>query len=278
MAYRVPRYSHVHAARDVGAAGISLDGDSAHADFPIDNLIDDRAGTIFKFSASVVNPNIEIDLGASFAADGLSGLSRLIIPRNHNIEEIGVFDDDAADFVGKTTLHATDSSVVAGQQIDIEFDTANSTQRFIQLAIVGTAQFFLPQIFLTKIIFDSPTSPGPTLQRSPDGKRANFARQNQPTGQSPTVQLGPQQRLIEYDYENPLEGADLTAMEALVDSVGMDRPFYVDPASFSTPPETDEPVLWMKFEEMPSPNYSVLVPMSGTRSKNYTLRLIESLD
>ena len=58
----------------------------------------------------------------------------------------------------------------------------------------------------------------------------------------------------------------------------MHRPFFVDPASFSTPPETDEPALWMKFNAMPEANNSVLVPMVNARSKTYSLQLIESLD
>ena len=270
MAYRAPRFSYVHAIRDVGVAAITL-SDAASADFPVDNLIDDRAGTKFQFNASAVNPTIDIDLGASFD----TGLSRLIIPSNHNIESITVEDDDAADFVGATTLHAADTSINAGTLYDSgPFDTGNSTQRYIRITINGTAQFKIPQLILTKIVT---LVNGPFLRDSRDAKVANVARQVQPTGLSPTVQLGPQQRAIDYEY--PLvEGADLTAMELLVNAVGMSFPFFVDPASFSTPPETDEPVLWMKFAEMPNSSNTVLVPSSQSRSKSYQLRLIESLD
>ena len=119
---------------------------------------------------------------------------------------------------------------------------------------------------------------GVALADSVDEKRDNVTRLQQPTGRLPTIQHGPQQRYIEYEYESPLSGADLTAMEALVAAVGMAYPFYVDPASFSTPPETDEPALAMKFAEMPSSSNSILVPMVGARSKTYRLQLIESLD
>ena len=76
MPYRAPRYSHLHAARDVGVAAIDLDGDAAAAGFPIDNLIDDRQGTIFKTSTAVSGLNIDIDLGLGF----VTGISRLILP------------------------------------------------------------------------------------------------------------------------------------------------------------------------------------------------------
>ena len=119
---------------------------------------------------------------------------------------------------------------------------------------------------------------GPVLADAVDEKRANVTRLIQSTGLSPTIQNGPQQRYLEYEYEFALETTDLTKIEALVDAVGMSVPFYVDPASFSTPPETDEPALAVKFVEMPSSRLSVQVPMVNTRAKTYTLRLIESLD
>jgi hypothetical protein len=118
---------------------------------------------------------------------------------------------------------------------------------------------------------------GPDIRNTNDGYRDNVERQVQPGGQSPTVQLGPQQRFIEYPYA-PIEGADLIAMEAFVAAVGMSKPFFVDPASFSTPPETDEPVLWMKFDDMPESKNTSLVPMRDARSKSFALRLIESVD
>jgi hypothetical protein len=275
MAYRAPRYSYVHAARDVGASAITV-SHTAHADFPKDNLIDDRAGTLFKWSASVGNPTIDINLGSGF----VTGLSRLIIPANHNIESITVQDDDNASFTSPATLHAADTSINAGTLYDSgAFDTGNSTQQYIRIKINGTAQFYLPQIVLTKIL---ELDIGPVLAEAVDEKQANITRLRQNTGLSPTVQHGPQQRILEYVYEYPLSDAgsstDLTDMEAFVDAVGMTNPFWVDPASFSATPATDDPVLWMKFAEMPRVRLSNRVPMVEDRAKTYELRLIESLD
>jgi hypothetical protein len=279
MAYRAPRYSYVHAARTVGADAITV-SDTADTDFPKDNLIDDRAGTLFKWSAGVTNPTIDIDLGATFAADGLSGISRLIIPSNHNIEALYVHGDTVSNFATPTELHATfgapDTDPVAGTQIDIEFDTASSSEQYIRVGIIGgPVTYYLPQLVLTKIVT---LTRGPDLSDSIDQKRDNVTRLVQPTGLSPTVRNGPQQRVLEYVYPAGLSSDDLTNLEGLVDAVGMEKPFFVDPASFSTPPETDEPALWMKFADMPDIKMFASVPMSGTRIKTFALSLIESLD
>lgn len=273
MPYRSPRYSHLHAARDVGVAAIDLDGDSAAAGFPIDNLIDDRQGTIFKTSTAVSGLNIDIDLGAGF----VTGINRLIVPPNHNIDAITIVDDDNAGFGSPATLHALDTGPTPGAQIDIDpFSDGASTQQFVRITIgTGSKQYFLPQIFLTKVVT---LVVGPNLRRSVDEQLANFARQVQPTGIQPTVQLGPLQRRIEYLYEAPIQGADLTAMEALINDVGMSRPFYLDPASFSATPSVDDPALFAKFETMPNVIYAVDVASTGVRSKAFGLRIIENID
>ena len=270
MAYRAPRYSYVHAARDVGADAITIHGsETADPDFPLDNLIDDRAGTLFKFSQSYVSPIIVIDLGAG---PGTTGLDRVIIPANHNITSFRVIEDDAADMGGFNILLANTDTTPGTL---IAETMTSSAKQYIGVQMNTTDLFYMPQLILSKIVT---LDVGPALEDSPDGKIDNVTRLERNSGQSPTIQHGPQQRVIEYEYESPLEGADLTAMEALVDSVGMVRPFFVDPASFSATPEDDEPALWMKFAEMPQSRNSILVPMNGARSKTYRLQLIESLD
>ncbi len=273
MPYRAPRYSHLHAAQDVGVAAIDLDGATALAGFPIDNLIDDRQGTVMKLAAAVSGLNIDIDLGANF----VTGINRLIIPPNHNIDAITIVDDDNAGFATPATLHALDTGPTPGALIDIDtFDTGASTQQFIRITLgTGSKQYFLPQIFLTKVVT---LVVGPNLRRAIDQQSANFARQIQPSGLSPTVQLGPLQRRLEYLYEAPIEGADLTALEALIDAVGMSRPFYLDPASFSATPAIDDPPISAKFEVMPDVIYAVDVASTGVRQKAFALSIIESFD
>jgi hypothetical protein len=172
-------------------------------------------------------------------------------------------------------LNAVDTGINAGELYDSGTFDAASTQRYIRITINGgSTQFYLPQIYLTKIVTIDDTAPN--LANSVDQGRANVTRLVQPTGLLPTIQHGPQQREIVYSYEYGLEGTDLTAMEALIAAVGMHRPFYVDPAVVT--PFTDEPALCMKFAEMPRVSNAIDVPMSNPWRKVYELSLIESLD
>jgi hypothetical protein len=253
----------------VGASAITL-SHSAHADFPIDNLIDDRAGTLFKFAATQEDPYIGIDLGSGF----VTGLVRLIIPANHNIEKVQVYQDDDAGFPSPYSLSALHTAT-PGTQIDLSLSEPTSARHIlVRFWNTSTTQHFLSQLVLTKI---ETLTVGPDLANSADGYRANVTRLIQNTGLMPSILHGPQQRVMEYSYA-PIEGDDLTAMEALIATVGMDKPFWVDPASFSATPAADDPPIWMKFDDMPESRHTVLVPMSNAESKAFSLRLIESLD
>jgi hypothetical protein len=267
MAYRAPRYSYVHAARDVGVDAITPGGSSADTDYPIDNLIDDRASTLFKFS-SASGGALDVDLGSGFD----TGIDRVIVPANHNLTLMRVWQDDNAGFEHPTPLAAV-AEQTPGTIIDYTF-TAN-TERYLRFSISGSPTVWeLSQLVYTKT---ETLTVGPDLANSPDGYRANVTRLIQNTGLTPTVLHGPQQRVMEYSYA-PIEGTDLTTMEALIATVGMDKPFWVDPASFSATPAADDPPIWMKFDDMPESRHTVLVPMSNAESKAFSLRLIESLD
>lgn len=232
-----------------------------------------------KFASSQTDVYFQFNLGSDHATVFPDGIDRCIIPADHNFTSMYVQADNDVSFGSPTALHATlgspDTGPTAGTLIDLEFDTATSSERYIRVHVLGTATFEVSQIVLTKI---NTLGVAPDLRDSVDEKRDNFVRLVQPQGISPTVQLGPQQRFVQYSYDSPLSGGDLTKMEAMIDSVGMVKPLFVDPASFSTPPETDEPVLWMKFEVMPQVANSILVPKSNDRSKTFTLSLIESVD
>jgi hypothetical protein len=269
MAYRAPRYSYVHAARDVGALAIDFDDDgAADADYPVDNMIDDRAGTLFKFSAASTAEKIQIDLGDGFD----TGLTRLIIPANHNLTHIRIYQDDLSDYSTEAPLTA---GIYPTPGVLIDYAFPATTKRYLRLGIDGDSTVWqLPQFVLTKI---ETLTVGPDLANSADGYRANVTRLIQNTGLMPSILHGPQQRVMEYDYA-PIEGTDLATMEALIATVGMDRPFFVDPASFSATPWVDDPPIWMKFDDMPESRHTVLVPMSNAESKAFSFRLIESLD
>jgi hypothetical protein len=279
MAYRAPRFAHVHAARDVGVAGISLSEGTEHSGFPIANLIDDRASTLFMWSALVTSPSIDVDLDPTASGTWKTGLNRFIIPANHNIQNLRVYEDSAPTFDTdggnperqlRSLLNTT-----PGVQIDKPFDLFTQSLRYLRIKFFTNAQFYLSQLIYTETVT---LDYGPTLAESIDEYRDNVSRLLQKTGISLTVQNGPQQRYLEYTYESGLQETDLTKIEALVANAGMSKPFWVDPASFSTPPEDDEPALWMKFEEMPQAEYFVGVPMRDARRKVFRIRLIESVD
>lgn len=262
---------HLHTMRNRPAGAISPSDSGAANDFPVDNLIDDRASTLFKWASSETDPSLILDLGN---APFQEGIDRLIIPANHNIDSIKIVQDTLSGFGSPTTLHDTDTSITPGVLYDSgTFDGQASDEQWLRIEIVGTKVFQIPQLYLTTTY--TPVR-GPNLQDSTDENRDNVLRIVQPTGQSPTVQLGPQQRIIVYDYESPLDGADLVAMEAFIDAVGLAQPFFIDPAVFT--PFSDEPPLLVKLEAMPTVRNSILVPASGARSKTFSFSLIESVD
>ncbi len=268
MAFRAPRFSHAHAFRERGIANLSLGTGAADSDFPLDNLIDDRAGLLFKLSATGAL-ELECDAGA------LVGFDRIIIPAGHNIDEECLVEEDTANTFPTPTVLAT-FTPTTGVLID-EAITA-STEQFLRLRIVNTTVAWeMSEVVLTTIVT---LTAGPELENSTDEKEYNFTRLSYPSGVSPTIQHGAPQRSIQLEYPElgQQTASDLTKMEALIDDVDMNKPFWVDPASFSTPPETDEPVLWMKFARAPRSSNTILVPASGTRSKSFSLELIESLD
>ncbi len=267
MAYRAPRFSHLHAGRDIGAAAITS-SHTLETDFPKDNLIDDRGGTLCQFDASNVHW-FQFDLGASF----VTGIDRLIIPANHNTALVRVQQDSDPGF-GTSDNLTGNLAQVPGTLIDMEFASPN-TKRYIRVRLNDTAQHFVSQIHLTQMVT---LGAGPDISEAPDQMKPNVTRINQSTGQSPTVQNGPNQRVLEYGFPRGLSGADLTKMEAFVNAVGMTYPFYVDPASFSSPPEDDEPVLWMKFSDQPKSANAVDIPFTEARTKTYHLSMIESVD
>lgn len=268
MAFRKERFCHIHAVRDAGWSAITL-SHAEDSDYPKANMIDDRAsGSRFAFSTGEANKHIDIDLGSGFP----TGIDRVIIPPDHNLTSIRVGDDDDPGWPSVQWLH-TAQTVTPGVQIDEEFTP--SAQRYIYFGMLNAATHYLAQLFLTTIV---ELSVGAKLEGEIDGFRDNVTRLEQKTGRSPTVDHGPQQRVIELNYEAPLSGTDLAKMEALIADVGLVRPFYFDPPSFSDTPAVDDPPILVKFAEMPVSRNATTVPHSGVEEKVFRLKMIESLD
>jgi hypothetical protein len=276
MAYRAPRFSYLHPLRDLGPGAITLNGGTADTEHGVEFMCDDRDSTFFQYSGAVDTPFIEIDLGTEYYNNAVD---RIILGGAGSVATFYVQEDDNDSFASPTDLLGSVGSPVTpngGTNLvkAVELETAQS-ERYIRLAIVGNGQWAISQLVFTNL---ETLTVGPNITDSPDGYRANVTRLEQPSGSSPTVQNGPQQRIITYNYENPLTGTDLTKMEALIADVGMTRPFWLDPHSFSATPDDDDRPLFVKFNDMPRTRNSILVPMVGEESKVFSLDLIEALD
>jgi len=274
MAYRAPLFSYQHAFRD---AYYDYGGDvsashSINTDHPLHGLFDNRLASLCQFAASQTDPYFQVDLGGGPE----TGFNRLIIPKDHDISELKVEQaDDEAFTTNVETLHASDSSITIGTIYDSgEFDTAASTRRHIRVTMVGTFIYYLPELYLTKLVS---LTVGPDHTKTVDMQKSNATLIEQPTGLTMAVQHGSNQRVIEYEFTYPLESADITAVEALAAYVGTHRPFYLSPASFSATPDADDPPLFVRFTEMPRLQYGPAANL-GVEAKTATMTMLESLD
>ena len=272
MSFRAPRFSYKHAFRDVPVGNTILGTGSADADFPLANAFDDRATLKFALSSAGAL-ELETDLGSDFATSGLDAFDRIIIAAGHNIDETMTVQQDTTSTFPSVTNLLVLSSPVAGAQIDVGL--VISSEQFIRIK-VGNAltAWELHEAFITNTMT---LTRGPDLRSAVDETRHNFTRLVQPAGASPTIENGSAQRYMELEYRD-IQGADLTAMEAFVAWVGMDKSFYVDPVSFSATPATDDPPILMKFDQPVRVTNELTVPTTGVDSKHYRLFLIESLD
>ncbi len=260
MAWRAPRYNVLHAGRDAGVAALAV-SPAAATDFPVDNLIDDRAGSLFKFTSSGADSTIDIDRGAA----GLEAVDRLIIPAGHNFT--GTYDleaDDNSGFSSPTALVTAATWAAAGAQHDISF-TAN-TEQFLRIKWLATAQWEVPQIVWTR---KRTPVVGPNsifLDRLEDST-LDFSK---PSGVIASLQLGPDRRRFQYQYRF-IESAD----ELVFDAIWLDtktlNPFWLDPAF------DDEPVIWVKFTEPIDRQSDTEAPLNTGRVWQRALSMLQHI-
>jgi hypothetical protein len=226
MAYRNPRWGLLHAAREAGAAAIT--STTEDASFPHENLIDDRAGTLFKFTASAANLQIDLDRGAGFAA--LTGIDRLYIPDGHNLSStIDVFEDDNSGFSSATTLLSAGAVPASGA---VDLDITESSERYIRVEFNGTGQWELPQLILTKTLT---TTRGPDPDWRGPVPEENALHARKASGATAHLQLGADQDSWRFVYNRVLEATDLTNLDSLLD-LGSTPVFLFDPPDDSAYP------------------------------------------
>lgn len=268
MSFRNIRIFYKHYPRDeAGISGITSNN-TVETDFPLENLIDDRQTTKMKFASVEADHFIDIDMGASFT--GLT--DRLMIPAGHSLDGIAcVLRGDT--FTPPTTSRRNFTPSGSGIIKEVVSDS-ETTKRHWRLEF-GSGAHEIHGLILTLV---KSFNVGFNMPDAEEGFIDNFRRLQQPSGISPTIQTGARQRIMDFPFERALETTDLATMEDWIATVGMHRPFYVDPPSFSAIPNTDDPSILCKFRESPVSRWGVAVPNTETEKKKFTLRLIESLD
>lgn len=260
MTWRNPQYSFVHAARTAGAAAISTVPGVA-AGFPVDNLIDDRAGSLFKFTSSGADSKIIVNRGAG----SLDPIDRLLIPAGHNITgTINLLADDSAGFPDPTTLLSGEA--VATGLIDETF--ALNSQQFVKINFNADGQWQIPQLILTE---KRTTDRGPDpLPGWSDQLIDNTLLFPKSSGVVAALELGVDRRRIEYDYR-VLETADELVFAELWTECATARPFFLDPAY------DDEPPIWVRLVEPIERRLDTIAPQSDARAYFRRLVMLEHL-
>lgn len=232
MSWRNPRYAFLHAGRDAGAAALTP-SPAADADFPVDFLVDDRAGSLFKFGSSSSSAQVDLDRGAA----GLEALDRLLIPSGHNLggNTITLEADDNAGFSSPTTL--LNAVAVSAGLIDQAF--ASNTERYLRLSIGGTGTWEIPEWVLTRTRTTT-RGPEPGWEDYHEHNTLEFTKES---GSIASLSLGPDRRVFAYRYRDVKDSDDLAVFSELIAAVGTARPFYLDPA-FDT-----EAAIWVKLSE-----------------------------
>lgn len=265
MSWRNPQYAYRHAARDAGAAAITPDA-TVDANFPKQNLIDNRMTVPFKWTNSIIDHQIDIDQGASFPTE----LNRLWIPPGHNLPtaHIQVEEDDNSGFTSPTTLFA-DTLIGGLTTTAVDITITASSERYLRVSfptVAGAWEF--NQLFITELI---------TTTRGPEPNWIDQPRSNVLQFESgDSVQLDPDQRFIEYSYRwlGREVATDLTKIEALVDYVSTHRPFLLDTAYDIA---DGGATLMMKMERDARARNDVRAPQVTARRKGISIAMLEYL-
>lgn len=263
MAYANPAFGFLHAGRDAGVSGLSSTN-AIHADFPLAFLIDDRGGDNLKFNAAAVDHALVVNRGAA----GLDAIDRLYIPSGHTFAggNITVEADDAADFVGSTTILAS-TAVPAGA-----FDQALTETQLQYLRLncptSPSTAWELPELRFTNKR-EITIGPAPDWV---DYYISNAEFFPKPSGVRATLVTGPQLRHMEFTYEGAgfPTAADNTTLLAFIQAVGTTVPFL-----FWTPFDT-LPVM-MQMDEDPRRIFDYPAPKSGTESYEYRFSMTEHI-
>jgi len=254
MAWRAPRYSYIHAAREAGIDAITSNN-TVHADYPLARLIDERRSVNMRFNSSETDHYI----------------NRLYIPIGHNFTsttDIRLQADDNDTMSSPTTLisHTGAGANVGTDAIDIEF--SNNQERYVRLDWPSQdGQWEIPELWLTYIL-EPNRGPEPNWT---DQYRYNALAIPKASGERPVIETGVEQREFSFSYAR-LDATDTIYFDLIIVGVGLSKPFIFDP------PYDDEDAVVVRFARPPRTTWDHPVPTAGTKTKRFEFELIEVIE
>lgn len=256
MAYRNPRFAYLHAARDAGAAAITLATGTFETDGQKEFLSDGQF-TLARITHSGSVVELDVDRGAA----GLEAIDRLVIPVGHNLDTI-VWNVESGSSFPPTTSRGAGTFSGAGI---IDESLTSSTDRYWRLNLVGSVTHEIPQLLFTATVTTSIRGPEPPwIDRVLDGA----IRNEKQSGARAILQPAPSRRLFEYSYR-AVKNADRTTLRALIAAVGRHQPFILDPAF------DDEGPVWVELIDDPDTSYDFPAPSLGTKGQRFRFRMLE---
>ena len=240
-----PRIYYLHEGRRIGAAAVSS-VPAAAAGFPVDGLIDDRLGTLFKFTSSGAGSYVQFDRGAAARPPA----DALILPAGHDVTgTLTVQTDDDVAFLSPTTR--VSAVTVTSQTLPQVFAYSGSdTERYTRVIFDATGTWELPQLVITELnsLTDGP-DPGNWVDTFEDATQAFSLR----SGGVATLSLGPLRRRFEFDFR--FQTTDEALWLAAFADVTTALVFWF------LPPWSDEVVLPVRFEVAPARRLDVSSPV-----------------
>ena len=229
MSYRNPRWCVLHAAKDAGVSAITVLSEDAN--FPKENLIDDRAGSVFK-NASAAVQTIVVDRGAGT----LEAVDRIFFPNPGNLElGTGGWTLEAADDSGFTTnltsLVASGTIQLPGSTTPVSEEFTSNAQRYVRFTSASSVILVIPQLILSKV---RTTERGPAADWRGPTPRSNVLAAEKSSGAVAHFQRGPDRNEYRFEYRRVKETDDLAALDALF-AAGEASVFVFDP------PDTTDP-------------------------------------
>ncbi len=229
MAWKNPTFYYVHEIRDVveadGIASLTTVGTEA-ADFPKENLFDDRVGTLFKWTDSTALHEIILDRGSGT----LSALDFFYLSIGA-VSMVGagfaVESDTDISFPSPTSLASGTFQFAAGGthgQLMV-----SSTERYIRLRITATGAWEISELRFSKKfepLRGLGVGHGPDADWSIDRliSGQEFAKASGATG---FISTGPNRNLWTLTYRGVgfEDASDIGKFDAFVDSAGLGKPF-----------------------------------------------------